>query len=138
MHPAFEVIQFQSEAHPMEFLRARSFYKDACKIFTAEELTGFMNYISDNPDVGVRIPGTTGLRKMRWRAKGSGKRGGARIIYYFRDLNMPLLLLAVYPKNHVSQLSSSRMKEIERKVEFLIEELSLASFEDDRISGRRA
>lgn len=134
----FEVIEFQAEGHPIEFLRVRSFRKEADSTFTPEEFSGFLNYIAANPESGVRIPGTSGLRKIRWRAKGSGKRGGARVIYYFRDLNMPLLLLAVYPKGHVVQLSAARMKEIDRKVEFLISELACSRSEADRYAGRRA
>lgn len=117
MRPFLEVIQFQAEAHPIKFLRTKSFGKDADKIFTTEEISGFLNYIAANPDAGAKIPGTSGLRKIRWKAKGFGKSGGARIIYYFRDLNMPMLLLAVYPKNHTSRLSEARMKEIGRMVD---------------------
>lgn len=138
MTAPFEVIEFQAEGHPIAFLRVRSFKKDAEKTFTAEEFAGFLNYVAANPESGVRIPGTSGLRKIRWRAKGSGKRGGARVIYYFRDLNMPLLLLAVYPKGHVVQLSAARMREIDRKVEFLIDELACSGVEADRHADRRA
>ena len=45
-----------------------------------------------------------------------------RVIYYFRDLNMPLVLLAVYPKNHIARLSAARMKEIGRKVDDIIQD----------------
>jgi mRNA-degrading endonuclease RelE of RelBE toxin-antitoxin system len=37
----------------------------------------------DRPDAGPIIPGGAGLRKIRWSASGHGKRGGARIIYYW-------------------------------------------------------
>lgn len=135
-NPIFEVIHFKSEAHTIEFLRTRSFYKEAGEVFTIEEMSGFLNYIAANPEAGAKIPGTSGLRKMRWRAKGSGKSGGARVIYYFRDLNMPLLLLAVYPKNHIAQLSVKRLREIDRKVEYIVQEL--ASKYNKSQSGQRA
>lgn len=138
MTAAFEVIEFQAEGHPIELLIARSFKKEADTIFTMEEYSGLLNYVAANPEAGVRIPGTKGLRKIRWRAKGSGKRGGARVIYYFRDLNMPLLMLAAYPKGHVAQPSAAKMKEIERKVEFLVGELTCSGSEADLQMGRRA
>ena len=97
-----------------------------------------MNYIAANPDAGTKIPGTSGLRKMRWKAKGFGKSGGARIIYYFRDLNMPLLLLAAYPKNHVARLSVSRMREIEKKVDAIVGAYASAARKPRRRAGRRA
>src|ERR671921_241587 len=103
-----KVISFKAAAYPIAFHLTRTFKKDADRIFTQEELTGFLNYIAANPDAGDRIQGGSGLRKIRWKAKGFGKSGGARIIYYFRDLNMPLLLLAVYPKNHIARLSAKK------------------------------
>ena len=36
-----------------------------------------------DPEAGHVIPGTGGLRKLRWAASGRGKRGGARIIYFW-------------------------------------------------------
>lgn len=121
MHPAFEVIQFQVEAYTIEFLRTKAFLKAASTIFTQEEMEGFLNYIAANPDAGNKIPGASGLRKIRWKAKGFGKSGGARVIYFFRDLNMPLMLLAVYPKNHTVRLSERSMREIGKKVDDIIE-----------------
>ncbi|WP_245259583.1 addiction module toxin RelE [Methylobacterium sp. 10] len=138
MPAPFEVIEFQAEGHPIELLVVRSFKREADKIFTMEEYSGLLNYVAANPEAGVRIPGTSGLRKIRWRAKGSGKRGGARVVYYFRDLNMPLLMLAAYPKGQVAQLSAARMKEIDRKVEFLVGELACPGSEADLQVGRRA
>lgn len=138
MPAPFEVIEFQAEGHSIEFLKTRSFSKEANKTFTEEQFFGLLTYLSANPDAGLRMPGTAGLRKIRWGAKGSGKRGGARVIYYFRDLNMPLLLLAVYPKNNLVRLSVKKMREIEQKVEYLIEELACTGAESDRVADRRA
>ena len=138
MPPEFEVIRFQAEAHFIEFLRPRSFIKEASKIFTVEELTGFMNYIAANPEAGAKMPGTSGLRKMRWRAKGFGKSGGARVIYYFRDLNMPLLLLAVYAKNDCARLTVEQTKEIDRKVDRIVRSFNEARMDTQRANDRRA
>lgn len=138
MPPEFEVIRFQAEAHFIEFLRARSFAKAAEKIFTQEEISGFMNYIAANPEAGVKMPGTSGLRKMRWRAKGFGKSGGARVIYYFRDLNMPLLLLAVYAKNECARLTVEQTKEIDRKVDKIVSSFTEARRISQRSADRRA
>ncbi len=46
--------------------------------------------------VGVLIPETGGLRKLRWTAKGKGKRGGSRVIYYFHNLDVPVFLMAIF------------------------------------------
>ena len=52
-----------------------------------------------NPDVGDVIPGSGGLRKMRWRLAGSGKRGGVRVIYYRVMPAEQIYMLYVYAKN---------------------------------------
>ncbi|MDN3590612.1 type II toxin-antitoxin system RelE/ParE family toxin [Methylobacterium adhaesivum] len=122
MPQAAKAILFKAEAHPIRILAARSFTRAASAIFSQEELTGFANFIGANPAYGKVIPGTSGLRKARWKAKGSGKRGGARVIYFFRDLNMPILLLAVYAKNERANLCKKQLDEIESKIEGIIED----------------
>jgi len=61
-----------------------------------EEITDFL---ARNPESGVVIPGTGGIRKLRWAGRGKGKRGGYRIIYYFYNETAPICLLAMYAKN---------------------------------------
>jgi len=49
-----------------------------------------VDYIAANPDVGDVIPDTGGIRKARWKRPGTGKRGGVRVIYFYRDSTTPL------------------------------------------------
>lgn len=51
------------------------------------------------------MPGTGGVRKMRWSGLGKGKSKGLRIIYLYHDLNMPVFLLAAYSKGEVLRLT---------------------------------
>lgn len=51
------------------------------------------------------IVGTGGVRKLRFAASGKGKRGGARVIYYYLNEAMPLYALLVYPKNAKTDLT---------------------------------
>src|SRR5438876_12185288 len=60
-----------------------------------EELT---TYIGSAPETGDVIPESGGIRKIRWAAKGKGKRGGVRVIYYFHSETLPVFLLTVYAK----------------------------------------
>jgi hypothetical protein len=76
---------------------------------------------------GDVIPGTGGIRKLRWRARGSGKRGGARVIYYFRDLNMPVFLLAVYAKGEKMNLTMHERELMQRVVATLVREQAARS-----------
>ena len=42
------------------------------------------NFLIEQPDAGDLIEGTGGLRKVRWKLPGTGKRGGVRVIYFWR------------------------------------------------------
>lgn len=77
----------------MEFARAVS------NVLTSGELDALKLALAYEPTRGVVIPGAGGLRKLRWGASGKGKRGGARVIYYFHDEAMPLFLVTIYAKN---------------------------------------
>jgi len=47
------------------------------KLFSAAELTALIEFLGNHPDSGDVIPGTGGLRKLRWGLAGRGKRGVA-------------------------------------------------------------
>lgn len=73
--------------------------------------------LAERPDLGVRIPGGGGLRKVRWSAPGRGKRGGVRVIYYWvvdRDL---IVMLFLYPKNVQGDLSAQQLRVLRRIIE---------------------
>lgn len=51
-----------------------------------------------SPEAGKSIPGSGGVRKLRWRRPGMGKRGGLRIIYCVQYEPNEFWMLAVYAK----------------------------------------
>lgn len=67
-------------------------------------------FVAMNPLAGSVIPETGGLRKLRWALPGRGKRGGARVIYYFHNEQMPVFMLAVYGKNE-KKLNGTQWRE---------------------------
>lgn len=81
-----------------------------------EELTDFLAY---NPTAGEVIPGTGGVRKVRWALPGRGKSGGARIIYYYHDERIPLFLITAYQKNEQANLSMAERHEYRQLVAIL-------------------
>jgi hypothetical protein len=70
-----------------------------------------------NPALGVVIPGTGGLRKLRWRAEGRGKRGGHRIIYYWAGEASVILMLFLFPKNAQADLTPDQKRKLRQLVE---------------------
>jgi len=69
------------------------------------------------PDLGAIIVGSGGIRKVRWSARGRGKRGGARVIYYWAVKADQLLMLLAYAKNERDDLSPEQLKTLRILVE---------------------
>jgi hypothetical protein len=76
-------------------------------------------FVGANPEVGEIVPETGGVRKLRWALAGKGKRGGARVIYYYRNERLPLFLLAAYGKNEKANLSKAERNAMKRLVPIL-------------------
>ena len=65
------------------------------------------------------IPETGGVRKLRWGRAGSGKRGGARVVYFYHDAGRPLYLLMVYAKAQQEDLTSNEKRAVRKLVGIL-------------------
>jgi len=77
-------------------------------------------FLGLNPTAGVIVPGTGGVRKLRWAVPGRGKRSGARVIYYFHNDSSPLLALDIYAKNVKEDLSEEQKKQLRRIAEAFV------------------
>jgi hypothetical protein len=84
----------------------------AAKVLSDDELADAIWLIATNPAAGDLIPDSGGLRKIRVSRGGKGKRGGARVIYYFFDRDHPIYLLDVFAKNERSDLSASERRQL--------------------------
>ena len=71
------------EGSEITVLQLPKFKAEATKLIGADGIEAVAVYLIDHPDAGDVIPGGGGVRKLRWAAKGKGKRGGARIIYLY-------------------------------------------------------
>ena len=81
------------------------FTRQTEKLFSEDEKCELIDFLAENPLAGDEIPGTGGVRKVRFGASGRGKRGGARVIYYYLDDTMPLYALLAYAKNAKDDMS---------------------------------
>jgi mRNA-degrading endonuclease RelE of RelBE toxin-antitoxin system len=82
----------------------------AADLWSDDDRASFVDWIARNPLAGAIIPGSGGLRKLRWAMSGRGKRGGARVIYYYHDDGMPLFLLTAYAKSARADLSADERR----------------------------
>jgi mRNA-degrading endonuclease RelE of RelBE toxin-antitoxin system len=105
------------------FTETQRFVKRSEKILDSKIISELQLYLCKNPDDGAIIPNSGGIRKMRWAGSGRGKRGGARIIYYFADKAGRILLLDIYAKNEKENLSANDLKDLKNAVNFWIEQL---------------
>ena len=74
------------------FERVRSVYLDD------DEYAELQQFMMQNPEAGNIVRGSGGVRKLRWRREGTGKRGGLRVIYFVRYQPDEFWMLALYAK----------------------------------------
>ena len=101
----------------MIFLETPNFTGRILELLSDEEYGHLQTTLLKQPDLGDIIPGSGGLRKLRWASSGRGKRGGARIIYYWAAMPDQTVMLAAYAKNRKTDLTPSEIKPLRRIIE---------------------
>lgn len=91
-------------------VETETYLSRAVDIMDEAERTAVINMIAADPQAGDLIQGTGGLRKVRIPLAGRGKRGGARVITFFHDADMPVFLITVYAKNVRGDLDPRQRK----------------------------
>ena len=65
----------------------------------------------------IRDSGSGGVRKVRWGLRGRGKRGGIRVIYYWKTADDEIWLLTLYAKNEMENIPAHLLKQIAQEIE---------------------
>jgi mRNA-degrading endonuclease RelE of RelBE toxin-antitoxin system len=94
----------------MVFLETPIFTKAVRSALSDEEYRMVQTALMLRPEQGAMIPGTGGLRKIRWAGKGHGKRGGYRLIYYWEKGSESFYMLYIYPKNEQEDLTPKQAR----------------------------
>jgi hypothetical protein len=97
-----------------------TYLRDATKLLTEAERTAVVDAVAAGPAEGVVIVGSGGVRKLRIGLQGRGKRGGARVIYFYHNVALPVFLLALFAKNERDDLSAGEVAEMAKFVKALV------------------
>jgi mRNA-degrading endonuclease RelE of RelBE toxin-antitoxin system len=99
------------------FVETRLFTKLVLDYLTDEDYAALQEALMRDPESGPVIPGSGGVRKLRWAAPGRGKRGGFRVIYYVRRAHGMIWMLTMYPKNVMESIPAHVLRQIAKEVE---------------------
>ena len=100
----------------MELIETSTFTRQITALLGDEDYGAFQSRLAANPGLGARIKGGRGIRKIRVAVGSRGKRGGARVIYYWAVRKDLILLLFAYPKNVSADLTPKQVAQLDKVV----------------------
>jgi len=101
----------------MEFIEAKAFTKYVYDYLSDDEYLGLQSFLLLYPESGKVVPGSGGVRKIRWAMSGKGKSGGVRIIYYFKRQDDEIWFLTIYSKNELENIPAHVLRQIAKEIE---------------------
>ena len=101
-----------------EFRETQMFTRSITGLLSDDEYAKLQHLLVLDPAAGDLIPGTRGLRKVRWHqpTRWKGKRGGIRIIYYWYVAGSLLYMLVAYSKGKQEDLTSREKRLLSKLV----------------------
>jgi hypothetical protein len=94
----------------MVFLETPVFTRQIKALVDDDQYLELQAQLMVRPNAGSLIPGGGGLRKIRLRLAGRGKRGGARVIYYWMKDRSQIYMLLAYAKNEQADLRKEELR----------------------------
>jgi mRNA-degrading endonuclease RelE of RelBE toxin-antitoxin system len=100
----------------MLFIETPIFTKLVTDLLLDDEYRKIQLALVLRPEAGKIIPGSGGLRKIRWKTNGRGKRGGIRLIYFWDVPEETIYMLLIYKKSKQEDLTPNQLKTLRRLV----------------------
>ena len=101
----------------VKFVETPVFSEQLFELLSDDEYGSLQLALVLRPEQGALIPGSGGLRKLRWALRGKGKRGGLRVIYYWDPAEEAIYLLFLYSKAQQKDLTPDQVRRLRRIVE---------------------
>ena len=101
----------------ISFVETKLFTRLVQEYLSDDEYSELQQVLLVNPEAGPVIPGSGGVRKLRWGVAGRGKRGGIRVIYFLRTRQGQIWMLTLYPKNVAENIPVHVLKQIKDEID---------------------
>jgi mRNA-degrading endonuclease RelE of RelBE toxin-antitoxin system len=101
----------------LSFIETKLFTKLVTELLSDDEYSRLQEVLIKDPETGDLIPGSGGVRKVRWGVKGRGKRGGVRVIYYARTRQGQIWMLTLYAKNVAESIPTHVLRRIKDEID---------------------
>jgi hypothetical protein len=94
------------------FVETPIFTRRVADCLDDDEYAALQGFLAERPEAGKNMPGTGGIRKLRWAGSGRGKRGGLRVIYFWWMSRDRISMLMIYPKSERDDLTAGQLKQL--------------------------
>jgi hypothetical protein len=101
----------------ISFVETKLFTRLVQEYLSDDDYSKLQQALLADPEAGAIIPGSGGVRKLRWGVAGRGKRGGIRVIYFLRTAQGPIWMLTLYAKNVTESIPASVLKQIKDEID---------------------
>ena len=101
----------------ISFVETKLFTRLVQEYLSDDDYSKLQQALLADPEAGAIIPGSGGVRKLRWGVAGRGKRGGIRVIYFLRTAQGQIWMLTLYAKNVTESIPASVLKQIKDEID---------------------
>jgi len=99
------------------FIESAVFERVCALYLDDDEYAELQQFMMERPEAGILVPGSGGVRKLRWKRKGMGKRGGLRVIYYVRYRPNEFWMLNLYAKAKQENVPAHILRQLKETFE---------------------
>lgn len=100
----------------MTFIETSVFTKHIQEYLSDDEYAALQHFLNWQPEADDIVPASGGVKKMRWAMQGRGKRGGIRVIYYWKKSEHEIWMLTAYAKNEKENIPVHIWKKIAEEI----------------------